>query len=389
MNSIIPPVKIYQYLLIGIILILAWTLWKELSFLFPSFLGAVALYILLKDPMAWLMKQKHMKDWVASVLLMLVTVVILVVPLWFIIKLLIEKAQPLIQSPEFFTDIFAKINSYLKDELGLAVLSQETLQKFSGTLTNFAQKTLSGTLTTVLVLVFMYTFLFFMMVNSRKMEKFIRQKLPFSDVNRQKLLNEVTRMVRSNSITIPTVAFLQGSVALIGYLVFGIREPWLLGVLTAISSMIPVVGAMFVYLPVVIYTLATGSFGPGIGLMIWCFVLVGSVDNVARFILQKKLANVHPLITILGVILGTKLFGLIGLIFGPLTITLFVALVKIYYNEFGDIGYTWAQGHGGTGAQGHKEGHEGKGAQGHKEGHEGTGAQGHKDAPAEPVTSNQ
>lgn len=387
MNTTIPPAKIYQYLLIGVILILGWTLWKELNFLFPSFLGAVALYILLKDPMAWLMKQKHMKDWIASLILMLVTVVILVVPLWFIIKLLIEKAQPLIQSPEFFTDIFAKINAYLKDELGLAVLSQDTLQKFSGTLTNFAQKTLSGTLNTVLVLVFMYTFLFFMMVNSRKMERFVQNNLPFSDVNRQKLLNEVTRMVRSNSITIPTVAFLQGSVALIGYLVFGIREPWLLGVLTAISSMIPVVGAMLVYLPVVIYTLATGSFGPGIGLMIWCFVLVGSVDNVARFMLQKKLANVHPLITILGVILGTKLFGLIGLIFGPLTITLFVALIKIYFNEFGNIGRK--EGHAGMGAQGHKEGHEGTGAQGLREGHEGTGAQGHKDAPAEPVTSNQ
>ena len=101
--------------------------------------------------------------------------------------------------------------------------------------------------------------------------------------------------------------------------------------------MIPVIGALLVYLPVVIYTLATGSFGAGIGLGLWCFILVGSVDNVARFMLQRKLANIHPLITILGVILGTKLFGLIGLIFGPLTITLFVVLIKIYFNEFGNL----------------------------------------------------
>ena len=337
MSNTIQTSKIFQFILIGVILVLALTLWKELSFLFPSFLGAVALYILLKDPMFWLMKQKHMKDWLAATLLMVATILIIVVPLWFIVKLFLDKAQPLMQSPEFFKDVFNQINVYLKDTLGINILNEDMLMKFSAKLTAFAQAILSSTLRSVLILVFMYTFLFFMMIKGRAMELFVQNYLPFKEENKKKLIDEVTRMVRSNSITIPTVAFLQGSVALIGYFIFGIREPILLGVLTTISSMIPVVGAMIVYLPVVIYTLATGSAGDGIGLMIWCFLLVGSVDNVARFILQKRLANVHPLITILGVIVGTKLFGLIGLIFGPLTITLFVALIKIYFSEYGDF----------------------------------------------------
>lgn len=337
MNNTIHPSKIYQFILIGVIVMLAWVLWKELNFLFPSFLGAVALYILLKDPMFWLMKQKHMRDWIAALILMLGTIVILVVPLWFIIKLLIIKVEPLLTTPDFFTDVFKQINTYLSEELGLAVLTQETLMKISGRLTGFAREFLSGTLRQVAILSFMYLFLFFMMVNSRRLELFLRRNLPFSEENRGKVLGEVTRMVRSNAITIPTVAFLQGSVAMIGYFIFGINEPVLLGVLTAISSMIPVIGALLVYLPVVIFTLASGLFAEGIGLGLWCFILVGSVDNVARFMLQRKLANVHPVITILGVIAGAKLFGLIGLIFGPLTITLFVVLVKIYFNEFGSL----------------------------------------------------
>ncbi|TSA36356.1 MAG: AI-2E family transporter [Porphyromonadaceae bacterium] len=337
MNNTIHPSKIYQFILIGVILILAWTLWKELNFLFPSLLGAIALYILLKDPMFWLMNQKNMKDWIAATLLIVATLIIIVVPLWFIIKLLIIKIEPLVASPDFFTDVFRQINAYLKDELGLAILTQDTLMKMSGKLTTFAQEILSGTLRQVVILVFMYIFLFFMMVNGRRMEIFLRRNMPFSRENTGKVLNEVTRMVRSNAITIPSVAFLQGTVALIGYIIFGINEPLLLGVITAIASMIPVIGALIVYLPVVIYTLATGSVGAGIGLGLWCFILVGSVDNVARFMLQRKLANIHPLITILGVILGTKLFGLIGLIFGPLIITLFVVLVKIYFNEFGNL----------------------------------------------------
>lgn len=337
MNNTIHPSKIYQFILIGVILILAYVLYKELNFLFPSLLGAVALYIMLKDPMAWLMKQKHMKDWMASLVLIVGTIAIIVVPLFFIVKLLILKVEPLLSSPEFFTDIFKQINTYLNDTIGLTLLTRDTLMKMSGNLTTFAQHFLSGTFRQVLILVFMYLFLFFMMVNGRRIEIFLRRNLPFSHENTRKVIDEVTRMVKSNAITIPSVALLQGSVALIGYFIFGVREPVLLGVLTAISSMIPVVGALFVYLPVVIYTLATGTVGAGIGLGLWCFILVGSVDNVARFLLQKKLADVHPIITILGVIVGTKLFGLIGLIFGPLMITMFVVLVKIYFNEFGNL----------------------------------------------------
>jgi predicted PurR-regulated permease PerM len=337
MDNTIHPRKIYQFILIGVILVIAWTLWKELSFLFPSFLGAIALYVLLKDPMLWLIKQKHMKDWLAAAILMVVTAAVIVVPLWFIIKLLIIKVQPLLGSPEFFTNLFNEINIYLKDTIGFTLLDNNMLVKVGDKLTQFAQGVLSGTLRTGLILAFMYLFLFFMLINSRKMEHFVNDVLPFKDVNKKRLLGEVTRMVRSNSITIPTVAFLQGTVAMIGYMIFGVHETLLLGVLTAISSMIPVVGAMLVYLPVVIYTMATGTVGEGVGLLIWCFLLVGTVDNVARFLLQKKLANVHPLITILGVILGTKLFGIIGLIFGPLTISIFVVLVKIYFNEFGDF----------------------------------------------------
>lgn len=337
MNNTIHPSKIYQFILIGVIFLLGWVLWKELNFLFPSLLGAIALYILLKDPMFWLIRQKHLKDWLAALILMLGTVVIIVVPTWFIIKLLIIKVEPLMSSPDFFTDIFKQINTYLNEELGLSVLTQETLMKMSGKLTAFAQEILSGTLRQVVILLFMYLFLFFIMVNGRKLELFLHRNLPFTVENRDKVLNEVTRMVRSNAITIPSVAFLQGTVALIGYIIFGVNEPLLLGVLTAISSMVPVIGALLVYLPVVIFTMASGSVAAGIGLALWCFILVGSVDNVARFVLQKKLAGVHPIITILGVIVGTKLFGLIGLIFGPLTITLFVVLVKVYFNEFGNL----------------------------------------------------
>ena len=72
----------------------------------------------------------------------------------------------------------------------------------------------------------------------------------------------------------------------------------------------------------------------GIILFIYGFLIVGTVDNLFRFWLQKKIGDTHPLITIFGVIIGLNLFGFIGLIFGPILLSMFLLLIQIYRHEF-------------------------------------------------------
>ncbi|HWJ92973.1 MAG TPA: hypothetical protein VNR87_17790, partial [Flavisolibacter sp.] len=79
---------------------------------------------------------------------------------------------------------------------------------------------------------------------------------------------------------------------------------------------------------------AQGETGKGIAMAIWGFGFIGLVDNLFRFMLNRKLGNIHPLITIFGVIIGVQLFGFIGLIFGPLLISMFILLLRIYSSEF-------------------------------------------------------
>ena len=98
--------------------------------------------------------------------------------------------------------------------------------------------------------------------------------------------------------------------------------------------MLPIVGAAVAYIPVAVLLFASGHPTKGIIMLIFGFGIIGSVDNIFRFWLQKKLGDVHPLITVFGVIIGINLFGFIGLIFGPLLIALFILLIRIYANEF-------------------------------------------------------
>jgi predicted PurR-regulated permease PerM len=98
--------------------------------------------------------------------------------------------------------------------------------------------------------------------------------------------------------------------------------------------MLPVVGAALAYVPLALIFFANNEVGRGIFMLIYGFGVIGTVDNVFRFTLAKKIGNIHPLVTVFGVIIGLSIFGFIGLIFGPLLISLFLLLLKIYSNEF-------------------------------------------------------
>ena len=181
---------------------------------------------------------------------------------------------------------------------------------------------------------FMYFILYFMLVNGRKMETAIYEYIPLRDENVGRLSKEVNTMVVSNAIGIPLIAFAQGVVGLLGYLIIGVKEPFFWFGVTCIAAMLPVIGAALAYLPLAIIFFAGGDSTRGIAMLIFGFGIIGTVDNVLRFTLLRKLGNVHPLTTVFGVIIGLSLFGFIGLIFGPLLISLFMLLLKIYSSEF-------------------------------------------------------
>ena len=180
----------------------------------------------------------------------------------------------------------------------------------------------------------MYFILYFMLVNSREMETSIYEHIPLKDENVKKLGKEVNNMVLSNALVIPLIALLQGIVGLIGYFIIGVKDPWFWFVVTSITAMLPVVGAALAYVPLAIIFFANDQTLQGVFMLIYGFGVIGTVDNVFRFTLAKKIGNVHPLITVFGVIIGLQLFGFIGLIFGPMLISLFILLLNIYSSEF-------------------------------------------------------
>ena len=106
-------------------------------------------------------------------------------------------------------------------------------------------------------------------------------------------------------------------------------------VITTIGSMIPFVGTAIGIVPVTILMFTQGENWQAIAVLIYGIVVVGSSDNIIRLYVLKRLSDVHPLITLIGVVVGVPLFGFIGLIFGPLLVSLFLLIVMIYKKEYG------------------------------------------------------
>ena len=255
-------------------------------------------------------------------------------PVGLLANMLTSKISYAISHSAELIEALKKLVKTLEQRFNIVIASDANINKLGQAITSSLPRILGATFNTLTTIFFMYFILYFMLVNGRKMEVTVYEYIPLRDENVDRLGKETKKMVLSNAIGIPVIALAQGLIALIGYLVLGIKEPFFWFGVTCIAAMIPVVGAALAYVPVAIILFANGQNWQGIVMLIFGFGVIGTADNVLRFTLLRKLGDVHPLTTVFGVIIGLNLFGFIGLIFGPLLISLFILLLKIYSSEF-------------------------------------------------------
>jgi predicted PurR-regulated permease PerM len=228
------------------------------------------------------------------------------------------------------------LSDKVKSITGQEIFSPKNLAAFQSNLANYIPTFLNSSamiLSNMLVMLFV---MYFMFTGGRQMEDSIRKFIPLHLESVIALAHETKHMVKANAIGIPLISLIQGIFAWGGYLLFGMEDALMWGFLTGIFAFFPIVGTMLIWVPLVVFLYAKGLGGQATGLMIYSLVITGNVDYLARVTLMKKIGNVHPLITVFGVIVGLQLFGFMGFIFGPLIFSYAIILVKIYSHEFVD-----------------------------------------------------
>ena len=334
MKNTIPPKIIRQIFALLLILLIGVLIFRELLPYLSGVLGAITIYVLLRKWMVALVR-KGWKPELSALLLMALSFVCILLPVAGIVMMLGNKIGEAVKNSEEVVAAFKKQMGVIEDRIGYDLTSNIQVSEVSNWLTDNIQGFAGSTFNIFIAIGLMYFILYYMLINGTELKDSLYQYIPINDKNLKIIGKESQAMVRSNAIGIPLVALAQGIIALIGFLIFGIEEPFFWFVIVTVGSMIPFVGTLIGILPVFLVTLSSGDSTAAYGILIYGLVVVGSTDNVIRLFVLKKLDNVHPLITLVGVIVGVPLFGFIGLIFGPLLISLFLIIVRTYRKEFG------------------------------------------------------
>ena len=331
----IPPQIIRQVFVILLVLLIGSLIFRELLPYLTGVLGAITIYVLMRKWMAKLVNKKKWNPSLAAGFLMFLSFVGILIPIAGIILMLTNKIGDAVQNSAEVIRALKEQLGKIEDYVGYDLNSQIDPSAITGWISENLQSLAGGTFNAFIAIGLMYFMLYYMLTNRSDLRESLKEYIPMDRGNLKEIGVEVQAMVRSNALGIPLVAVAQGIVALIGFLIFGIDDPFFWFVIVTIGSMIPFVGTLVGILPVFVLTLSTGHSFQAWGILIYGFVVVGSTDNIIRLYVLKKLDNVHPLVTLIGGSVGVPLFGFIGLIFGPLLISLFMVIVRIYRKEYG------------------------------------------------------
>ncbi len=306
--------------------------------IFPAFLGAVVLYVLFRPLYSYLRHAQKWPSWLATWTIMLSTFLLIVLPLLTVILMIGNKLSKLLINTDQITAIIDQVQVFFGVSINDDMAIEQLISFIQNNLFGGVSTLLNGVLGAFFTLAMMYFMLYFMLINHHAFEKTILKYMPFQPKNSLRFGAELRSSTYSNVLGQGFIAFVQGSLVSLGFVIFNLSDPLFWGIICFFLSFLPIIGAPIVFVPAGIIAIASGHASDGYGILLWGFILVTNIDNVIRYFVSKYIANTHPLITIIGVIIGIPVFGILGLVFGPLLISWFFLLLKIY-EEGADTDY--------------------------------------------------
>lgn len=328
--------RLRQLLLLAIVITLGMLLIFELYIFLPGLLGGITFYILGRGLFFQCIYQKKWKKGWTAMLFIVVLLIIISIPIYVSVALISPKINDMVNNQDKIMSGIKVISEKIKVSTGMQLMTAENIKNVSLKISSFIPTVLNSTAMIATNLIMMFFLMYYLLVNGAAIEKYLSKIIPLKKHNVQSLASETKVMIRANALGIPIICVVQGLFATLGYYIFGVDDWGLWGFVTGVFAFFPLVGTMIIWVPIVLFMFATNLTLPAVGLLIYSIVVTGNVDYITRLGLLKRMGDVHPMITVLGVIVGLNLFGFMGLIFGPLLVSYFVILVKIYINEFSD-----------------------------------------------------
>jgi predicted PurR-regulated permease PerM len=324
--------RIFFGLLFGIISVLAVVImWPFLTYIV---LAGILTYTLF--PVYHFIQQRIPRSEIASALSILVALLLMVLPAFFMISELAQQVSGAYAN--FQVQNIQRVADYLSGLTGNRIDFQEMLN--SGL--DQIRKSIVGLAPDILgsigeLLLGLFIMFFVMYYGFREGEAFIariRQLLPLEPSLKESLFYEVRTITQAVLYGQVMTAVIQGTLGAIGLLVFGVPNWLFWGAIMIIMAFLPVLGTPMVWVPAAVGLILDGETARGVGLLIFGSTIVMNIDNFLRPRLMSGRTKVHPVLILIGVLGGLKIFGFVGMLVGPLILALLVAFIKFYEQAY-------------------------------------------------------
>ncbi|MGB3211287.1 MAG: AI-2E family transporter [Desulforhopalus sp.] len=284
------------------------------------------------------------KETLASILTVLGIVLLILTPLAVLTTLVVTQAihigqsitpwvQSFINEPTTLTVYLEKI-PYYEEILPYRAVIVQKAGELVGTVSTFLINSLSSFTKVTIDAIFSSIIMLYVMFYFLNMGDLLLKKilffLPLDDLNEQRLLNRFTSVTRATIKGSLIIGIMQGTICGLAFAIAGIDGPVFWGSLMAVMSIIPAFGTAIIWFPALVILALTGNFTGVIILAILCGAVAGNLDNVVRPRLVGKDTEMHDLFVLFGTLGGISMFGLLGIIIGPIVAALFITIWEIY-----------------------------------------------------------
>jgi predicted PurR-regulated permease PerM len=247
--------------------------------------------------------------------------------------------QKQLRQPAEFSQLLEKIpfyDSIRPYQEPILLKAGELVGRFSSFLINSLSSVTVMTAQFIFMLfIFLYT-MFFFLVDGDRILNWIMRYLPLKQEDGARMLDRFTSVTRATLKGVAVIGILQGTLTGAAFAVIGIPSAIFWGTVTAVMSLVPGIGTAIVWLPASIILASSGHYGQAIGLFAFCSLVVGGLDNFLRPRLVGQDTRLHELMILFGTLGGIMMFGVAGIIIGPIVSALVVTVWEIYGVAFKD-----------------------------------------------------
>ena len=306
---------------------------------------AMAMALILKPAHVWLARKLGGRPGVAALIIVLLVTAVILIPLLGGLAAIAaqtlnfyEWVTPYLTVPQLervWKEILPARLPWLShvQDMGqsrVADFLSAALSRFASGANNLLQGAVAGLTSAALELTLLLITLYFFLRDGPYFRAQIRRVSPLTSSQMDEMLDQIAQTMQGALASLLLVPVVHGIVATVGYLLFGVPNALLWGGLTTLVAFVPALGTPIAWVPICIYLFVQGEVWQAIGLAVYCTLLVAVADNILRAWMLKGSAKIHPLWSFFAILSGLFTFGALGLLVGPLILSLGVSALHIY-----------------------------------------------------------